>query len=44
MIYKNPAGKRVTVPLHAAKTLHPKVLRSIVRDADLGVEQLEELL
>jgi predicted RNA binding protein YcfA (HicA-like mRNA interferase family) len=24
MIYKNSAGKRVTVPFHAAKILHPK--------------------
>jgi predicted RNA binding protein YcfA (HicA-like mRNA interferase family) len=32
MIYKNPAGKRVTVPFHASKILHPKVLKSILRD------------
>ena len=43
MIYKNTAGKRVTVPFHAAKILHPKVLRNILRDADLSVEQLDEL-
>ena len=24
MIYKNAAGKRLTVPFHAAKFLHPK--------------------
>jgi len=28
MIYKNPAGERVTVPFHASKILHPKVLRA----------------
>jgi predicted RNA binding protein YcfA (HicA-like mRNA interferase family) len=44
MIYKNAEGKRATVPFHAGKTLHPKVLRSILRDADLTVEQLEQLL
>ncbi len=44
MIYKNAAGKRVTVPFHASKTLHPKLLKSILRDADLTVEKLEELL
>jgi predicted RNA binding protein YcfA (HicA-like mRNA interferase family) len=44
MIYKNTAGKRVTVPFHAAKILHPKVLKSILRDADLSVEKLLELL
>jgi len=44
MIYKNPAGKRVTVPFHAAEVLHPKVLKSILRDADLSIEELQELL
>ncbi|MGA8879124.1 MAG: type II toxin-antitoxin system HicA family toxin [Candidatus Korobacteraceae bacterium] len=44
MIYKNAAGKRVTVPFHAGKILHPKVLRNILRDADLTVEQLQAML
>jgi predicted RNA binding protein YcfA (HicA-like mRNA interferase family) len=44
MIYKSAAGKRVTVPFHASKTLHPKILKSILRDADLSVEKLLELL
>jgi predicted RNA binding protein YcfA (HicA-like mRNA interferase family) len=44
MIYKNSAGKRVTVPFHARKTLHPKLLRSILRDADINPKDLAELL
>jgi predicted RNA binding protein YcfA (HicA-like mRNA interferase family) len=44
MIYKDAAGKRVTVLFHAAKILHPKVLRNILRDAGLTVEQLETML
>ena len=44
MIYKNAAGKRVTVPFHASKTLHPKILKSILRDADLTLQDLEKLL
>jgi len=43
-IYKNAAGKRVTVPFHASKILHPKVLKSIMRDAELGPADLEKLL
>jgi predicted RNA binding protein YcfA (HicA-like mRNA interferase family) len=43
-IYKNQEGKRVTVPYHAGKIIHPKVLKSILRDADLSVERFEELL
>ena len=43
-IYKNAAGKRATIPLHASKILHPKVLKSILRDAELGPEDLQRLL
>ncbi len=43
-IYKNQEGRRATVPYHAGKILHPKVLRSILRDADLTVEKFQELM
>jgi predicted RNA binding protein YcfA (HicA-like mRNA interferase family) len=44
MIYKNASGRRVTVPFHAQKILHPKLLRSILRDADIDPDRLSELL
>ncbi len=44
MIYKNAAGKRTTVPFHSSRILHPKILKSILRDADLSVEKLIDLL
>ena len=43
-IYKNVEGRRVTVPYHAGKILHPKLLKSILRDADLTVEEFKQLL
>ena len=43
-IYKNKQGKRVTVPYHTGRILHPKVLQSILRDANLTVERFKELL
>ena len=43
-IFKNEAGKRVTIPYHVTKTLHPKLFQSILRDADLTVEKFKELL
>ena len=43
-IYKNAEGKRVTVPYHLGKTLHPKVLKNILRDANLSVNGFKELL
>jgi predicted RNA binding protein YcfA (HicA-like mRNA interferase family) len=36
--------KRVTVPFHAGKILHPKVLKSILADAELTVEEFARLL
>lgn len=43
-IFKNEEGKRITVPYHSGKILHPKVLKNIMKDADLTVERLKELL
>lgn len=43
-IYKNQQGKRVTVPFHSGKILHPKTLKSILKDADLTDDKFKELL
>ncbi len=43
-IYKNIEGKRVTVPYHAGKILHPKLLKSILRDAGLTLEEFKNIL
>ena len=43
-IYKNIDGKRVTIPFHRGKTIHPKVLSYILRDAELSLERFKELL
>jgi predicted RNA binding protein YcfA (HicA-like mRNA interferase family) len=42
-IYKNKEGKRVTIPCHPGKVLHPKVLKSILRDADLTIGKFKEM-
>jgi predicted RNA binding protein YcfA (HicA-like mRNA interferase family) len=43
-IFKSEKGLRVTVPFHSGKILHPKLLKSILREADITVEHLKELL
>jgi predicted RNA binding protein YcfA (HicA-like mRNA interferase family) len=43
-IYKNISGRRVTVPYHPGDTLHPKILKSILKDAGLTIEDLKHLL
>jgi len=42
-IYKNAEGRRATIPFHSGKELHSKILKSILRDADLTVEEFLEL-
>lgn len=37
-IYKNVEGLRATVPYHSGKELHPKIIKNILRDADMTVE------
>jgi predicted RNA binding protein YcfA (HicA-like mRNA interferase family) len=39
-IYIDDSSRRVTVPAHAGKILHPKVLRNILDDSGLSVEDL----
>lgn len=43
-IFKNAEGKRATVPFHPGKILHPKILKSIMKDADIDENKLKELL
>ena len=43
-IFKNTEGKRATVPFHSGKILHPKILKSIMKDADIDEYQLKKLL
>lgn len=43
-ILRNAEGKRVTEPSHAGQVLHPKILQSILRDADLSLDEFREPL
>ena len=43
-IYKNTEGKRVTIPYHSKQSAYPKILRSILKDADLTLEEFIELM
>jgi len=39
-IFRNSEGKRTTVPFHDNKILHPKILLSILKDAEIESEEL----
>lgn len=43
-IFRNAEGKRVTVPYHAGKILHPKLFKSILNDAGWTIERFEQLV
>ncbi len=43
-IYKNIKGIRVTIPYHKGKILHPKIIKSIMKDAEIDSYTLKELL
>lgn len=37
-------GRRVTVPLHAGRTLSPRVLNTILKQADMTADEFRALL
>lgn len=43
-IYKNAKGIRVTIPYHKGKILHPKIIKCIMKDAEINPSVLRELL
>ena len=38
-IYRNPDGVRATVPDHAGKTIHPKIIKTILVDTGWSLEE-----
>jgi len=43
-IYKNNEGKRVTIAYHSGKILHPKVVKRILVDAGLSVDEFKKMM
>ena len=41
-IYRNNEGIRITIPFHSGKTLHPKIIKSIIRDAKITEKDLKK--
>ena len=42
--YKHLDGRRTTVPVHKGKDISRGLLRKILRDVDISVEELHQLL
>lgn len=41
-IYHHPDGRRTTIPIHGKRTLGRGLLRQIMRDAELAIDDLRE--
>jgi predicted RNA binding protein YcfA (HicA-like mRNA interferase family) len=44
LFLKHANGSATTVPIHSGETIGPGLLRAILRDAELSVDELKELL
>ncbi|MFT5036621.1 MAG: putative RNA binding protein YcfA (HicA-like mRNA interferase family) [Candidatus Azotimanducaceae bacterium] len=42
--YADNEGRKTTVPIHGNRKLHPKTLKSVLRETGITVERLNELL
>lgn len=40
MIFYNQKGIRITIPKHGSKILHPKIVKNILRDAEINEDDL----
>ena len=43
-VFVDPSGRRIVVPVHAGRTLSPKVLKDALRNAALSVDEFIRLL
>jgi len=41
---RHPDGRTTTVPIHSGETIGPGLLRAIMRDVELSVDELADLL
>jgi predicted RNA binding protein YcfA (HicA-like mRNA interferase family) len=41
---KHPDGRTTTVPVHSGETIGPGLLRAILREVELSVQELADLL
>lgn len=43
-IYKNQEGKRITLSIHPRKIIHPKIVKRILIENNLTIENFKKLL
>lgn len=43
LFLRHPDGRTTTVPIHSGETIGPGLLRAILRDVELSVDELADL-
>ncbi len=43
-IYKNQDGKRITLPIHSEKIIHPKMIKVILTENNLTIAKFKKLM
>jgi predicted RNA binding protein YcfA (HicA-like mRNA interferase family) len=44
IFWNDDIGKRITLPCHGHKIIHPKIVRDIIRDSGVSSEEFFDLL
>ncbi len=43
-VYRNQEKKRITLPIHPGKVIHPKIIKKILVENNLSVKTLKKLM
>jgi predicted RNA binding protein YcfA (HicA-like mRNA interferase family) len=43
-IFKNASGQRLVVPCHSGKEIHPKIIKSIIEQCKITIDELNKLI
>ncbi len=44
MIFKNDLNKRITIPYHSGRILHPKIVKNIIETLEISIEEFKRNL
>lgn len=44
IFFNKNIGKRITLPYHGSKVIHPKIMKDIIRDSGVSLEEFIDLM
>lgn len=42
-VYRNDVGIRIVIPYHSDRPLHPKIIKTMLRDLNMSIEEFKKL-